>query len=272
MPDTNKQSVQSSKIINGHKNNHFLSYKNGFIKIWRKSSEEQPNDLNKKYLNDDELKKDEFTYTNESNSNINKESKSPTSLNSLRVNNLNGGKVNKKVQKVTKSTKAKENLRTTLMLVIVCVLFLITEFPQSILLFLSIVIKDFYNEVYMPLGDIMDIFALINNSINFVLYCIMSRAFRNTFYSIVSPFCCCISKLIDTTESNQLKSKYETPVVNNQKRLNIKETLAASNAIYNSKPNLELKIENNNISINNRNFKPERLSSHSSFELKPMIS
>jgi hypothetical protein len=86
--------------------------------------------------------------------------------------------------------RTKENLRTTLMLVIVCVLFLITELPQCILIFLSIILKkqDFYERVYMPLGDIMDIIALLNNSINFLLYCIMSRAFRTTFYSLVVNF------------------------------------------------------------------------------------
>ena len=41
----------------------------------------------------------------------------------------------------------------------------------------------------------MDIFALTNNSINFVLYCTMSRAFRTTFYSIISKYCCCFTRL-----------------------------------------------------------------------------
>lgn len=82
-----------------------------------------------------------------------------------------------------------ENLRTTLMLVVVCSLFLITELPQSILILLSLDItnkdeSNFYNSVYMPLGDLVDMIALFNNAINFVLYCSMSRAFRETFYSL----------------------------------------------------------------------------------------
>ena len=36
----------------------------------------------------------------------------------------------------------------------------------------------------------MDIFALINNSINFLLYCTMSRAFRSTFYNITMNLWC----------------------------------------------------------------------------------
>jgi hypothetical protein len=82
-----------------------------------------------------------------------------------------------------------ENLRTTLILVIVCSLFLITELPQSVLILLSLDLtnkdeSNFYNSVYMPLGDLVDMIALFNNSINFVLYCTMSRAFRETFYSL----------------------------------------------------------------------------------------
>lgn len=36
----------------------------------------------------------------------------------------------------------------------------------------------------------MDILALFNNSINFLLYCTMSRAFRDTFYKIISKYFC----------------------------------------------------------------------------------
>lgn len=96
-----------------------------------------------------------------------------------------------------KRNKTKENLRTTLMLIIVCILFLITEFPQAILIFFSIIQGDshnpqsFYRRVYTPLGDLLDMLALINNSINFLLYCTMSRAFRNTFYMLIMRFSCC---------------------------------------------------------------------------------
>ena len=91
-----------------------------------------------------------------------------------------------------KRNKTKENLRTTLMLTIVSVLFVITEFPQSILISMSIIKgESFYNNVYMPLGDLLDILALINNSINFLLYCSMSRAFRNTFYNVMVNIWCC---------------------------------------------------------------------------------
>ncbi len=72
---------------------------------------------------------------------------------------------------------------TNTMLLIVCSLFLITEFPQAILIFVSIFDANFYNSVYKPLGDLMDVLVLINNSINFILYCTMSNEFRQVIYS-----------------------------------------------------------------------------------------
>lgn len=33
-------------------------------------------------------------------------------------------------------------------------------------------------------GDVMDILALINSAVNFILYCAMSRAFRDTFFRL----------------------------------------------------------------------------------------
>lgn len=79
------------------------------------------------------------------------------------------------------SNRNTETSRTTVMLLIVIVLFLITELPQGVLILCSIFIKKFFEKVYIPLGDMMDIVALLNNSINFVLYCTMSQEFRRTF-------------------------------------------------------------------------------------------
>ncbi|XP_076085650.1 G-protein coupled receptor dmsr-1-like [Mytilus galloprovincialis] len=71
--------------------------------------------------------------------------------------------------------------KTTRMLLVVMILFLVTEFPQGVLIFMSAVMKDFYHNVYVPLGDLMDFIALVNNAINFVLYCSMSQQFRSKF-------------------------------------------------------------------------------------------
>ena len=86
------------------------------------------------------------------------------------------------------SERAQEHNRTTRMLLAIVALFLLSELPQGILTLCSIFIADFFNEVYWPLGDLLDIMALLNNSINFILYCTMSRQFRTTFARV---FCHC---------------------------------------------------------------------------------
>ncbi len=59
---------------------------------------------------------------------------------------------------------------------------------SGVLTLCNIFIDSFFEEVYWKLGDLLDIAALLNNSINFVLYCTMSRQFRDTF---VETFCGC---------------------------------------------------------------------------------
>lgn len=90
--------------------------------------------------------------------------------------------------KKDESDKHNEHNRTTLMLFTVVVLFLITEFPQGVLTLMSSLNKAYHQEIYENLGNLLDMMALLNNSINFVLYCTMSRQFRHTFISI---FCKC---------------------------------------------------------------------------------
>ncbi|KAL8560634.1 hypothetical protein ACOMHN_062879 [Nucella lapillus] len=85
------------------------------------------------------------------------------------------------------SKSGTDNSRTTRMLLVVIVLFVVTELPQAVLIFLSVNIRGFFPNVYVPLGDLMDMLALINNGVNFVLYCSMSRDFRNTVMSLMRP-------------------------------------------------------------------------------------
>ncbi|CAL8118284.1 unnamed protein product [Orchesella dallaii] len=75
--------------------------------------------------------------------------------------------------------------RTTRMLLAVLLLFLFTEFPQGLLGLLSGLLGDsFFKTCYIPLADLMDFFALLNSAINFILYCAMSKKFRETFVQI----------------------------------------------------------------------------------------
>ncbi|XP_069121970.1 G-protein coupled receptor dmsr-1-like [Argopecten irradians] len=81
--------------------------------------------------------------------------------------------------------KSYDTTKTTYMLLVVIILFVVTELPQGILILLSLFLKGFFEHVYIPLGDAMDIIALVNNSINFILYCTMSSDFRKTLVEMV---------------------------------------------------------------------------------------
>lgn len=87
------------------------------------------------------------------------------------------------------SARLSEHSRTTKMLVAVITLFIVTELPQGVLIVCSACIENFFDYVYLPLGDVMDIVALVNNSINFVLYCSMSTKFRQTFVHLYCGRC-----------------------------------------------------------------------------------
>lgn len=72
-----------------------------------------------------------------------------------------------------------------MLLVAVLILFLITEFPQGILGLLSgILEKCFFAQCYNLMGEMMDLLALINAAIGFVLYGLMSKQFRTSFKSV----------------------------------------------------------------------------------------
>ena len=47
--------------------------------------------------------------------------------------------------------------------------------------------KNFLISCYNPLGELMDMLALTNSSMNFVLYCLMSTQFRTTLLLYLRP-------------------------------------------------------------------------------------
>lgn len=72
-----------------------------------------------------------------------------------------------------------------MLLVAVLMLFLITEFPQGILGLLSGLLETcFFEKCYQPFGEMMDLLALVNASVGFVLYGLMSKQFRTSFKSV----------------------------------------------------------------------------------------
>ncbi|CAJ0590077.1 unnamed protein product [Cylicocyclus nassatus] len=78
--------------------------------------------------------------------------------------------------------------RTTTVLVVILIVFLITELPQGVISILcAVYTADVHKYLYFNLGDILDLLSLMNSSVNFVLYCIMSSRYRQTFWMVVLP-------------------------------------------------------------------------------------
>lgn len=75
---------------------------------------------------------------------------------------------------------------TTPMLVAVLSIFLLAELPQGVMLVLTGIYSSdaFHHKVYLMLGDLMDLLSLINSSVNFLIYCAMSRKFRLVFIQV----------------------------------------------------------------------------------------
>lgn len=102
-----------------------------------------------------------------------------------------------------------EHNRTTGMLLAVVILFLLVELPFGILTLMVIFIRGkFQTEVYDNVADFHELLALCNNAVNFLLYCSMSKQFRDTFISI---FCKCVPeqryKVISTVMANRDRPK-----------------------------------------------------------------
>ena len=51
--------------------------------------------------------------------------------------------------------------------------------------------EQFFPNCYVPLGDLMDIMAIGNSTINFVVYYMMSKQFRKTFLEMCGFNKCC---------------------------------------------------------------------------------
>ncbi|XP_044006173.1 G-protein coupled receptor dmsr-1 [Aphidius gifuensis] len=97
--------------------------------------------------------------------------------------------------------------RTTRMLVAILLLFLITEIPQGVLGLMSGIYGDcFFRNCYHNFGEFMDILALLNGAINFILYCSMSRQFRTTFSQLFKPRI--MNKWHGTTQQTEIHSTY----------------------------------------------------------------
>ena len=76
--------------------------------------------------------------------------------------------------------RLRKHRRTSCLLLMVILLNIPVELPSAVLMVMSR-----YNHqgacAYLSLGDLLDILALVKNTLTFVLYCVMSSEFRNAF-------------------------------------------------------------------------------------------
>jgi len=86
------------------------------------------------------------------------------------------------------SKRMKAHRRTTIMLLAIMMMFLISELPAALLVLVSVFVKDFFRDYYMLFADTLDIVSLANNAINFVMFCIMSKQFRDILRDMVKHF------------------------------------------------------------------------------------
>jgi len=82
--------------------------------------------------------------------------------------------------------REKQTQQTTKMLIAVAVVFTMAELPQGILFVLAYMLADFYDRIYWPLGNFVDLLTLISCCINFVLYYTMSTPFRRALSASLS--------------------------------------------------------------------------------------
>ena len=80
-----------------------------------------------------------------------------------------------------KSSKPRKK-HTTLVLTFACLLFLLSELPQFILLLLSLIKEEwFYENAYMlPLTGLIELFMVVSSSTNCLIYSQMSSSYRET--------------------------------------------------------------------------------------------
>uniref|UniRef100_A0A0K0E877 G_PROTEIN_RECEP_F1_2 domain-containing protein n=1 Tax=Strongyloides stercoralis TaxID=6248 RepID=A0A0K0E877_STRER len=99
--------------------------------------------------------------------------------------------------------------RTTAMLTIIVAVFLVTELPQGIFVFLQGVYAA-TKDIHSYLGQFLDFLALFNSSVNFILYTTMSYQFRSQFIETFATYLPKTFERISGSESinvNVLSSK-----------------------------------------------------------------
>jgi hypothetical protein len=79
------------------------------------------------------------------------------------------------------------HVRTTIMLVAICSLFIVVEMPITVLTLMSLS-EEFYTDVFVPLAELMDLSMMIYSSINLILMLSMSATFRKILNQVVKDY------------------------------------------------------------------------------------
>ena len=101
---------------------------------------------------------------------------------------MNARIINELRKERVKGKKFSARNRITLMLIVIIFMFLVCITPDAIMS--TFFGKGYVEEDYLVKGvrEITDALLAVNSAFNFLLYCSMSQAFRNTFLKIFCPF------------------------------------------------------------------------------------
>nr|KAG5687159.1 hypothetical protein BaRGS_033626 [Batillaria attramentaria] len=101
---------------------------------------------------------------------------------------MNARIINELRKERVKGKKFSARNRITLMLIVIIFMFLVCITPDAIMS--TFFGKGYVEEGYLVKGvrEITDSLLAVNSAFNFLLYCSMSQAFRNTFLKIFCPF------------------------------------------------------------------------------------
>lgn len=110
----------------------------------------------------------------------------------------------------TESRRLKDSNCTTFMLVVVVALFLIVEFPLAIIFILYVIGNTFQKQLLADGFEVPSMYInfliLLSYPLNFFIYCVMSRTFRETFKRLFVP---------GSRPVNTLQSHYQTIATEN---------------------------------------------------------
>ena len=96
----------------------------------------------------------------------------------LRQASNNNNTVYKSPTSQAERLRHQQTKQTTKLIVAVLILFIVAELPQGLLFLLTGLLDGFFDKVYHPLGNLLDLLTIVSCCVNFTLYCAMSSKFK----------------------------------------------------------------------------------------------